>query len=97
MLDYTLGLYELSTPQFLLGFTFPDYFDDHLSKLRVDVDTLRMTYDEAGVVYCGRASLPQGEDSTHADPSGTAYHEARISSWMPLASGDSPGQRRKTK
>lgn len=53
-----LALYELLAPQFLAGARFPDFVDRYLSK--VTIDELRSVFDEAVIVYTGRASFGVG-------------------------------------
>ncbi|CAM2069351.1 hypothetical protein SCOR_28530 [Sulfidibacter corallicola] len=50
-----LGIYELLTPQFLLGFTFIEEVDRYLSVL--GVDTLHTAFDDTTIVYSGTMSF----------------------------------------
>ncbi|HEV2757651.1 MAG TPA: DUF6603 domain-containing protein [Actinomycetota bacterium] len=69
-----LGLYELLTPYFLVGFTFPEHIDQYLSVLRVR--ELHTAHDDTAVVYSGVAEfdLSAGSDiRVHREPSGGVF------------------------
>ncbi|MDC0666395.1 hypothetical protein [Nannocystis radixulma] len=70
------GLYELLSPSFLAGFTFPAHIDRYLSTL--GVDSMRAAVDETGVVYAGRCSfVGQGGAAPvreHRDPDGRVFY-----------------------
>jgi hypothetical protein len=50
------GLYDLIEPQLLAGFL-PQQVNEYLSELELDAASLRATFDEAAVVYRGRAEF----------------------------------------
>ncbi len=69
-----LGLYDLLGPEFLAGFTFPDYVDQYLRPL--SVSGLAMNSDADGVLYTGTVFFgSDGEppSNTHTDPSGAVF------------------------
>jgi hypothetical protein len=66
-----LSIYDLLAPQFLADFTFPDYIDRYLSKLRVD--SIRMAIDDISIAYIGDISFDFGADRQHRDPSGAIF------------------------
>ncbi len=70
----SLALYDLLAPQFLLGFSFPEYIDKYLSLLSVaDYQT---TSDDNAVLYTGTVYFPVGsppQPPQHTDPSGAIF------------------------
>ena len=73
----SLALYDLLAPQFLLGFSFPDYIDKYLSVL--SVSDFQSSCDENAVLYTGTVHFPSGFGSNaggppqHTDPSGAIF------------------------
>jgi hypothetical protein len=69
----SLGLYDLLAPQFLLGFSFPDYIDKYLSLL--SVADFQTTSDDIAVLYTGTVYFPgsTGTLPKHTDPSGAVF------------------------
>jgi hypothetical protein len=72
----SLALYDLLAPQFLLGFSFPDYIDKYLSVL--SVSDLQTSSDDNAVLYTGTVYFPSGFGSNagppqHTDPSGAVF------------------------
>jgi hypothetical protein len=69
-----LGLYDLLGPEFLAGFTFPDYVDQYLKPL--SVSGLTMTSDDTGVLYTGTVffgNMGVAPSNQHTDPSGAIF------------------------
>ena len=72
----SLFLYDLLAPQFLLGFSFPDYIDKYLSVL--SVSDFQTSSDDMAVLYTGTVYFPSGFGSNagppqHTDPSGAIF------------------------
>ena len=70
----SLALYDLLAPQFLLGFSFPDYIDKYLSVL--SVADLQTTSDDNAVLHTGTVYFPVGSPPhppQHTDPSGAVF------------------------
>lgn len=70
----SLTLYDLLAPQFLLGFSFPDYIDQYLSLL--SVTGLETTSDDNATLYRGTVEFPVGSPPhppQHTDPSGAVF------------------------
>ncbi len=70
----SLTLFDLLAPQFLLGFSFPDYIDKYLSLL--SISDLQTTSDDSAVLYTGIVyflSSPPGTPPQHTDPSGAVF------------------------
>ena len=70
-----LALYDLLAPQFLLGFSFPDYIDRNLSIL--SVEAFHAAYDQELVVYSGVLAVAgEGEGAlefVQEQPSGSSF------------------------
>ena len=69
----SLALYDLLAPQFLLGFSFPDYIDKYLALL--SVSDLQTSSDDDAVLYTGTVYYPAsgGGPPQHTDPSGAIF------------------------